>query len=298
MEGERFDDLIRNALHGVERRGVIRAGIGTLTAAVLTAVGLSWSEESEAKKKKKKKKKKPPQSPPPTSPPPSPSPPPPPPPICAGLREPCAGECCAGLTCDVNPICNGFDSYCCRGVGGSCSSVCHCCGDDTICNPGGTCQSCGSGIACVSDCCQVGSEICTIPVANGNNASCQAGSCPANTNFCNSPNLNFCTNNCICATSVGGTTVCTDLNRDTCDSCTTDAQCGAGRICINSGPLCGDCEGLTKYCVNASCPPAATGSAATTNLSSFMASQRVSLPLARHHAHAEQGSGKHGHRHR
>ena len=297
MEGKTFDALIRSALSGVERRGIIRAGLGTLTAAVLTAVGLSWAEESEAKKKKKKKKRKPS---PPVSPPPLPpvSPPPPPPPICAGLREECAGNCCAGLTCGNNPIC-GLDNYCCEGVGASCSSVCECCGGDAICNTGGTCQSCGGNIACVSDCCQVGSEICTIPVANGNNASCQAGGCPANANFCNAANLNFCTNNCICATSVSGATVCTDLDRDqgNCQSCTTDAQCGAGKICINGGPLCGDCNGLTRYCVSATCPPAAAGSAAETHPSSFMASHQVSLRQAGHQAHRAHGSKTHHRRH-
>ena len=58
MESYKFDALVRSVQRGASRRGVLRAGIGTmlLSAALRFDVGLF---DAEAKKRKKHKKKKP-----------------------------------------------------------------------------------------------------------------------------------------------------------------------------------------------------------------------------------------------
>src|SRR5215213_11459158 len=55
MESECFDDLVRALSGDASRRGVVRAGIGALAAAVLAALGLNRADEVAAKRGRRAK---------------------------------------------------------------------------------------------------------------------------------------------------------------------------------------------------------------------------------------------------
>ena len=55
MDGERFDDLVRRALGYGSRRGLVRAGFGSLVTSALAGLGLTLAHAAaEAKKKKRR----------------------------------------------------------------------------------------------------------------------------------------------------------------------------------------------------------------------------------------------------
>jgi hypothetical protein len=131
MEGETFDTLVRRAASGSTRRGIMRAGMGALTASLLTALGLAHPDDAAAEsgkcknpcgecqqcnrgkcRKKKNGKKK-----------------------CRnGKCQPvsdgtiCSGGSCRGGTCVPNPPAPSFS---CPNVGTACglgtlTAICQC----------------------------------------------------------------------------------------------------------------------------------------------------------------------------
>jgi len=55
MDGEQFDALVRRALGDGSRRGLVRAGLGSLVASGLAVLGLRAAHDAEAQKKKKRR---------------------------------------------------------------------------------------------------------------------------------------------------------------------------------------------------------------------------------------------------
>jgi hypothetical protein len=97
--------------------------------------------------------------------------------------------------------------------------------------------------------------------------SCQPGSCPP-TDFCveGETERYFCALDteriCLCTSTVDliPGRVCVDffsLGDESCEACDTSSDCGAGRVCVADGPLCG-CG--VNYCVRV-CPEATGNSA-------------------------------------
>src|SRR5215211_5295241 len=101
MDGKTFDAIIRHALRQVRRRGVLRAGLGALTAAGLAGLGLSVAPDAAADLKKrrqqyrKRRRKRKQQDRLIADPP----PPPPPTDICAG-KVACPPDRCCDQCCD------------------------------------------------------------------------------------------------------------------------------------------------------------------------------------------------------
>lgn len=129
MESERFDALIRHLGDEGSRRGVLRAGVGVLVATALGPLGLSASDDAEAKKRRarqraekqrarkrksrqEKKAKQGPPGPPgppggqgPSGPPGPPGPPQPPVTCTANRPVTCGDGCCPNnfsVCCDTN----------------------------------------------------------------------------------------------------------------------------------------------------------------------------------------------------
>ena len=178
-----------------------------LTALAALGTGLTWSSEADAKKKKKKKKKKSGS----TTPPPTTRPP---------------------VTClNGQPLCDG-----------------KCCPTGQSCN-NGACRCNGSNkINCGDRCCNSLTEICH--VSEGGVTTCQEGVCQAN-NACAGGGFSFCRNDaggtCLCGSTVApAQTVCFKAAAVNCSqTCTTNADCGGGSVCIPGGPAC-TCQ--TSFC--------------------------------------------------
>lgn len=290
MDAEHFDDFVRRVLDDPSRRGVLRLGVSAIATSVSTALGVSLTDDAEAKKKKKKKKKKPlppaPPPPPPASPPTSPPIPPPP---CLKAQESCdTGTCCAGLVCGDN-FCGVDETACCGNFNASCSELCDCCELCSFCGAGGTCEcngivcgnvctcgdccnendcpgiqvcdqgfcTCPSGISCGDSCCDPDDQVCKVLPGP---AACQNGDCPTY-DFCNDPDLYLCGEGCICVTSVTDENNCT-TGEGFCLNCTTNEECvdefGPGYFCVQGGtPRCGDAcpDPDQNFCLIGGCSP-------------------------------------------
>lgn len=170
MDGDAFDNVVRNAVSGVDRRLVVRTGLGALGAAGLGML-VAGSDGTDAKKKRRKRKKKP---------------------RCKSDRPVVCGDgccpsqypqCCESAS-DPNPAnrysCNPPSYTCCTTAegGGSCSSDAKCCSPTAM--PGnefGSCAPKTSSVCCPAntffdwcptdfptccreDCCAAGESCC------------------------------------------------------------------------------------------------------------------------------------------
>lgn len=80
--------------------------------------------------------------------------------------------------------------------------------------------------------------------------------CRAGQQYCSSNSVSCPSSgdpNCFCATDVQGTLRCVDPISSTCSTCTTNAACGTGRVCIpsnNAGPCDCDVNACAVTCVS------------------------------------------------
>jgi len=136
----------------------------------------------------------------------------------------------------------------------------------TVCTGGSCCGGVCRDLQSDEANCGTCGTVCTA------NQVCQAGSCfPRST--CPAAGTGFCTftpcgtPECFCAQSTEGNSVCVTIAGAACPptggSCTTDASCPPGEVCVNVGePGCG-CAAGARDCM-ARCPtPTAAGAAAT-----------------------------------
>jgi hypothetical protein len=220
MDAERFDAILRTFSDTLSRRAV--SGF-TLTG-LLTALGSAIDADAKKKKKRKKKKKK-----------------------CKSGTKKCgkkcisADDCCTSADCAIGGTCAGGLCICPDGQH-ACSGECV---DEEQC-----CLQCGEG---GNDCCE-GHEVCN---SNFGDAFCQTGGCPE-TDYCTDPNTFSCAttpNICICATTVDDSPENACVLQEatlatSCESCSSSAECGTGKVCIpgtgGSTDFCG-CE--EAFCV-------------------------------------------------
>jgi hypothetical protein len=119
MDGERFDQVVRQSLGEASRRGVLRDGITVLAGSALVILGLSKADDAEARKKKKKKEKKKKRKEKKKG-----------DPLAAGCQagtKPCGSQCIPTASCCVNADCTGTD----RCENGTCAAL--------RCGTGGPC---------------------------------------------------------------------------------------------------------------------------------------------------------------
>ena len=184
MESDTFDNLVRSAVKGASRRGVVRVGVGALTASALVTMGLRTDDAAARKNKKKKKRKKV---------------------RCTGATPVTCGagccpstysQCCPATLVNTPPgtvTCNPSSFTCCSAElgGGSCSG-----GAPTCCPPtrNGTLSGCAAA-----------NEKCCTAAQGG-------GACLA-TETCCPPNLSNPQEPGICCPAgqqccIGGSTTC------------------------------------------------------------------------------------------
>ena len=242
MEDQRFDCLTHAFAAGITRRG-----LGSLTAAALSA--LSLAADADAKKKKKKKKKKPPT---------------PPGPTCKAVQTRCdffAQDCCGAMKCGYT-LC-AFSDVCYVEEGGACSDQCDC-DDHLACDErnGGvcttTCKYPREQCATDDDCC-LNASTCGTNVCGQSGRCCQAsgGKCFENCDCCQPHFCNERTGTCGNCAGIAGScqndddccvssAVCgnTDLVSDVCcqpngAACAFNEMCCAGLVC---NPFLHECE--------------------------------------------------------
>ena len=252
MDGERLDELIRHALGGSSRRGVLRAGLRAITGSALASLGLSAGDEGVAKKKRRKKKKakfsgSPPPPPPHLTPPP-PAPPPLPP---SPSPPPCVRSCPPGAECGSN----GCDGFC--GVCPASEPVCA--NFACVCTSAGTCPTPASNATCQVRACEAGA--CTI--RNGPNG--QSGlNCTGPQRVCQG-------GTCVCVPNCTGKQCGTDGCDGSCGSCEGGESCSANGLCNcvadcagkecgedGCGGTCGACASL-EVCQGGQCVSGACG---------------------------------------
>jgi Cys-rich repeat protein len=122
---------------------------------------------------------------------------------------------------------------------------------------------------------------------------CQAGACPA-TDYCTDPNLYECNEGCACAKSINNVTVCSSFEgAEDCVNCTSDAQCGAGKVCIpQDDTFCQTCTGNTGFCVPNNCPVSAgLSAAANSQTPAIFASKQQAQQRSK--GQAKQGHQRH-----
>lgn len=153
---------------------------------------------------------------------------------CDGPRH---RQCCDGATCKGGT--NTKQGRCvCKGRLKQCGSTCvNAKTDENNC---GSCKKkCAAGHACKrGKCtsklgCRVGENFCNRP--NGPN-------CPHTTNTA-----------CFCITDVEGTPRCSNISTSICQSCVTNADCGAGRACLDGSGINCQCPGNGNVCSASTC---------------------------------------------
>jgi hypothetical protein len=240
MDAVRFDRLARSLI-APSRRGFGRALAGLGLAGGVSA--LLRGTDGEAKKRKRKKKK------------------------CRGETKKCGKRCIPKANCCTSGDCDHDHSFHC--IDGVCACLADgwtSCGDKCIqeggCCDAADCQSEGLDL-CVDNRCQCSGFFCDSAgccaageVCNNSERRCEPGSCPSvqacdlTEDFYTCGNSGFCT----CTTSVNGGPWCVDWEtRDCTANCTSDAHCGAGRVCVSrttSAP-CASCSNLANgFCVS------------------------------------------------
>jgi hypothetical protein len=144
-----------------------------------------------------------------------------------------------GATCDAA---TGLCTYPPLGAGTACASV-----------PCGTCDGAGTCVGCTAPLFCGGGGI---PGVCGNTP---GGTCAPGADYCASGDRSAlaCNANsdCLCDSTTEGTTVCRQFVVGTCESCMNSVSCGAGRVCVQPGPICycGTIPGQ-NYCALL-CPP-------------------------------------------
>jgi hypothetical protein len=253
MDADRFDLMTRSLLTP-SRRGFSRtlAGLG-LVGSLSPLLSMT---EAEAKKKGKKNKKK-----------------------CKKSQKKCGKKCIPKTSCCTSVDCAGqlpcINGACDCGPGRRpctegcihdvlCSAGCiqesFCC-EDSECDGTDVCVNGGcicGGFLCegIEDECCAGDEVC-----NHSKQRCEPGGCPS-VQFCDRTADSYtCSHaeNCACTISVNGGPWCVDRDTRDCSlNCTSDAQCGPGRVCISrrTSTPCFSCTNLTDgFCMAlGSCP--------------------------------------------
>jgi hypothetical protein len=202
--------------------------------------------------------------------------------VCAGESFSCgASECCEGEVCAIN-----FDppSEICEG--GGCPSSNYCVDEDFFrCGPGDCacitsvedenactdldnvdCTDCTSDQQCTTALgqdalCIPNGEFCT--QCSGNTNFCVATGCPSGGGGGSCPETDFCIDPATFTCGAGAGCVCTNTvdpapehacvenpltNPQACNDCVSNADCGAGEVCIASGEHCGE-ECGAAFCV-------------------------------------------------
>jgi len=251
MEDRKFDELTKRLAAPVSRRTALKAAVVT---AVGSAFGLSKLAGAEAQ----------------TAP-------------CVGPR---AVACAAGQVCCTNPRTTQYgrcmicppgrtpNSFCQCVCTNSCPSgqtlnttncTCSCPAGQTLCNGtccngtccNGTCvttPSCPSGQFLDQTCtCQCVGGVCPAGVACGPSGFCSVCATPGTCNT-GEPSCGSCTvgglcefGSCSCYERVNGAPICAQDNGCDQGTCTTDADCGTGLVCVTLS--CCDATGATKYCL-------------------------------------------------